>query len=145
MLADPVNMPAPPFDLFTGTVQGVWIDEPGLLVRLKRFDFEGTEKNGEEFYTKARWGTGTFLRSYDDEMVRVEPIQEVGVELLPGRYGILVQDLDYGWSLDRRGTITLGSGPQYIHVKRSFDSHRLRSDADTQFPVPFRWAITREC
>jgi hypothetical protein len=133
-------MPAPPFDPFTGTVQGVWIDEPGLLVRLKRFDFEGTEKNGEEFYTKARWGTGTFLRSKDDEKVRVNPIQEVGVELLPGRYSVLVQDLDYGWPLDRRGTITLGSGPQYIHVKRSFDSHWLRSDGDTQFPVPFLWA-----
>jgi hypothetical protein len=118
----------------------VWIDEPGLLVRLKRFDFDGTEEKGEEFYTKARWGTGTFLRSKEDKMVRVEPIQEVGVELLPGRYGILVQDLDYGWPLDRRGTITLGAGPQYIHVKRSFDSHRLRNDADTQFPVPFRWA-----
>jgi hypothetical protein len=140
VLSDPTTMPAPPFELFTGTVQGVWIDEPGLLVRLKRFDFDGTEEKGEEFYTKARWGTGTFLRSKEDKMVRVEPIQEVGVELLPGRYGILVQDLDYGWPLDRRGTITLGAGPQYIHVKRSFDSHRLRNDADTQFPVPFRWA-----
>ncbi len=140
VLNDPTTMPAPPFDPFTGTVQGVWIDEPGLLVRLKRFDFEGTEKNGEEFYTKATWGTGTFLRAKDDEKVAVNPMQQVGVELLPGRYGILVQDLDYGWSLDRRGTITLGSGPQYIHVKRSFDSHRLRSDAATQFPVPFRWA-----
>jgi serine/threonine protein kinase len=140
VLTDPATMPALPFDPFSGTVQGVWIDEPGLLVRLKSFDFEGTEKNGEEFYTKATWGTGTFLRSKEDKMVRVEPIQEVGVELLPGRYGILVQDLDYGWPLDRRGTITLGAGPQYIHVKRSFDSHRLRNDADTQFPVPFRWA-----
>ena len=140
VLNDPATMPAPPFDPFSGTVQGVWVDEPGLLVRLKRFDFEGTEKNGEEFYTKAKWGTGTFLRSKDDEKVRVNPIAEVGVELLPGRYSVLVQDLDYGWPLDRRGTITLGSGPQYIHVKRSFDSHRLRSDGDTQFPVPFRWA-----
>ena len=140
VLNDPATMPAPPFDPFTGTVQGAWIDEPGLQVRLKRFDFEGTEKNGEEFYTKARWGTGTFLRSKDDEKVRVNPIQEVGVELLPGRYSILVQDLDFGWPLDRRGTITLGAGPQYIHVKRSFDSHWLRSDGDTQFPVPFRWA-----
>ena len=140
VLADPTTMPAPPFDPFTGTVQGVWIDEPGLLVRLKRFDFEGTEKNGEEFYTKATWGTGTFLRAKDDEKVAVNPMQQVGVELLPGRYGVLVQDLDYGWSLDRRGAITLGSGPQYIHVKRSFDSHWLRIDSDTQFPVPFRWA-----
>jgi serine/threonine protein kinase len=140
VLSDPTTMPAPPFELFTGTVQGVWIDEPGLLVRLKRFDFEGTEKNGEEFYTKATWGTGTFLRSKDDEQLGVNPIQQVGVELLPGRYSVLVQDLDYGWPLDRRGTITLGSGPQYIHVKRSFDSHWLRSDGDTQFPVPFRWA-----
>jgi hypothetical protein len=140
VLSDPTTMPAPPFELFTETVQGVWIDEPGLLVRLKRFDFEGTEKNGEEFYTKATWGTGAFLRTKGEEKVRVNPIQEVGVELLPGRYSVLVQDLDYGWPLDRRGTITLGSGPQYIHVKRSFDSHWLRSDSDTQFPVPFRWA-----
>ena len=57
-----------------------------------------------------------------------------------GRYRVLVQDLDYGWQLDRRGMITIGNGPMYVHVKRSFQAHQKLSSGSDQFPLTFRWA-----
>ena len=107
----------------------VWIDEPGLLIRLqlRQFDFEGTEKSGPEFRSIPAWGTGAFAHAAG------------GVtDLQPGRYRVLVQDLEYGWDLDRRGTIVIGNGTQMIHVKRSFAGQQLLNPGP--FPVAFRWA-----
>jgi len=51
-----------------------------------------------------------------------------------------VQDLDYGWPVDRRGSVTIGNGPLYVHVKRSFQGHQLPSSGADRFPLEFRWA-----
>lgn len=132
VLTDPKTMPDPAMILDTGFLQttdrGVWIDEPGLLIRLKRLDFEGTDRTGIEFHSKVTWGTGGVLD------------QDGPAELLPGRYQVLVQDLDYGWAIDRRGTITLPAGKLHIHVKRTFQGQQLSSSGSDQFPLPFRWA-----
>ena len=51
-----------------------------------------------------------------------------------------MQDLDYGWPVDRRGSVTIGNGPLYVHVKRSFQGHQLPSSGADRFPLEFRWA-----
>ncbi len=136
VLTDPQTMPAPAMGVSMGyqeeMTQAVWIDEPGLLIRMKRLGFEGEDGKELEYYSKVAWGTGPFMAT--------NSFGEHAHHFPAGRYQVLVQDLDYGWALDRRGTITIGNGPMYIHVKRSFDAHQLHSDGDTQFPVPFRWA-----
>jgi len=132
VLTDPQAMPATGIEGKDNRpiTQTVWIDEPGLLIRLKRLDFEGGEQNGEEYYTKVAWGSGAFLLRGGNT--------ENPVELPSGRYRVLIQDLDYGWSLDRRGITTIGASPQCFHVKRSFVGQQL---TDTGvYPVAFRWA-----
>ena len=139
VLTDPAQMPAPATGMVNSgfgsydeeMTQAVWIDEPGLLIRMKRLGFEGTEGADIEYYSKVAWGTGPFMG--------MSPTGEAPYHFPAGRYQVLVQDLDYGWPLDRRGTITIGNGPVYVHVKRSFEAHQLRSSGTDQFPLSFRW------
>lgn len=139
VLADVEEMPVPSQATSGGLLSKasdvkhfVWIDEPGLLIRMKRLDFEGSESKGDEYYAKHSWGTGPLLLSGD--------AIEHPAELQAGRYSVLVQDLDYGWGQDRRGMLTIGNGPICLLVRRSFESERLASSGAQQFPIPFRWA-----
>jgi|GEM_PF-756533 len=139
VLIDPTQMPAPATGMLPGgfgtasaMTQAVWIDEPGLLIRMKRMGFEGSEGADLEYYSKVAWGTGPFMATNE--------LGEYAHDFPAGRYQVLVQDLDYGWQLDRRGTITIGNGPRYVHVKRSFLAHQLPSSGIDQFPLSFRWA-----
>ncbi len=132
VLTDPQTMPIYPY-IVGSTDAGelktqVWIDEPGLIVRLKPLDFEGQEKTVVELVSNPAWGVGWFTSREGNSP---------WMEIPPGRYRVLVQDPDYGWSLDRRGTIVIGRGKQTIHVKRSFAGQQM---APAEYPVPFRWA-----
>jgi serine/threonine protein kinase len=109
----------------------VWIDEPGLIVRMRRESFEGLEDEQLEYGSNVAWGEGQFIRPKDTAVV---------TDIPAGRYQVLVQDLDYGWPLDRRGTITIGNELTVVHVKRSFQTHRLQSSGADRFPMSFRWA-----
>ncbi len=129
VLTDPSKMPE-----YTGGLVGfseprvrVWIDEPGLIVSLKRLDFEGSEGSALMYDSRNTWGGDSFRESQTGKPAEVPP----------GRYQVLVQDLDYGWSVDQRGTIQIGNGVQTVHVRRRF--HEFTPDGDG-FPVPFRWA-----
>ncbi len=141
VLTDPKTMPAPAeFTMSSGfggqiqeMTQAVWIDEPGLLIRMKRQGFEGQEGSEIEYYSKVAWGTGPFMGHNAD-------VGEVPCHFPAGRYTVLVQDLDYGWQLDRRGTITIGNGPLYVHVKRTFQAHQKLNSGSDRFPLQFRWA-----
>lgn len=140
VLTDPAQMPAPATGKVTGGFgtfdqemsQAVWIDEPGLLIRMKRLGFEGEIGKEIEYYSKVAWGTGPFMGTNDRG--------EFPYHFPAGRYQVLVQDLDYGWPIDRRGTITIGNGPMYVHVKRSFQAHLKLSSGTDQYPLAFRWA-----
>ena len=107
----------------------VWIDEPGLMIRLKPLDFDGAENLSVEYVPDQSWGVCLFHYSGD--------LGKSPMDIPPGRYRVLVQDLDYGWDLDRRGTLVIGQGQQTIHLKRSFVGQHTT-------PVPkganFRWA-----
>jgi serine/threonine protein kinase len=109
----------------------VWIDEPGLIIRMRRESFEGLEEEQLEYCSNVTWGEGRFLRPKDNVEV---------TDIPAGRYQVLVQDLDYGWPLDRRGTITIGNELTVVHVKRSFQAHKLQSSGADRFPMSFRWA-----
>jgi hypothetical protein len=109
----------------------VWIDEPGLIIRMRRESFEGLEEGQLEYCSNVTWGEGRFIRPNDNAEV---------TDIPAGRYQVLVQDLDYGWTLDRRGTITIGNELTVVHVKRSFQAHRLQSSGADRFPMSFRWA-----
>ncbi len=109
----------------------VWIDEPGLIIRMRRESFEGLEDEQLEYCSNVTWGEGRFIRPKDTAEV---------TDLPAGRYQVLVQDLDYGWPLDRRGTITIGNELTVVHVKRSFQTQRLQSSGADRFPMSFRWA-----
>jgi hypothetical protein len=109
----------------------VWIDEPGLIIRMRRESFEGLEEEQLEYCSNVTWGEGRFIRPKDTVEV---------TDIPAGRYQVLVQDLDYGWPLDRRGTITIGNELTVVHVKRSFQTHRLQSSGADRFPMSFRWA-----
>ena len=129
VLTDPSKMPE-----YTGGLVGfseprvrVWIDEPGLIVSLKRLDFEGSEGSALMYDSRNTWGGDSFREAQTGKPAEVPP----------GRYQVLVQDLDYGWSVDQRGTIQIGNGVQTVHVRRRF--HEFTPDGDG-FPVPFRWA-----
>jgi len=128
---DVENWPRYPYQIGTGVElkTQVWIDEPGLVIRLKPLDFEGKENGYEEYVASREWGIGYFKR------IGV-PFGQAG-NLSPGRYRVLVQDLDYGWELDRRGTIVIGQGQQTIHVKRSFVGQQM---IPNDYPVNFGWA-----
>ena len=137
-LADAVEVLTDPSEIpkVWGSVSGysdpfpnvqVWIDEPGLQISLKPLDFEGGENADEVYVSRNAWGVGGFYDSKEGTLVNV----------LPGRYRVLVQDLDYGWELDRRGTLVIGNGQHMIHVKRSFAGQQL---TPKEFPAPFRWA-----
>lgn len=142
VLTDPAKMPAPTTGIVPGgfgtykqqMTQAVWIDEPGLLIRMKRIGFDSSDGDvpNYEYYSKHAWGTGPFMAT--------NQLGEHPHHFPSGRYEVLVQDLDYGWPLDRRGTITIGNSPTYVHVKRTFDAQQLPSSGGTQFPVTFRWA-----
>ncbi len=131
VLTDVENWPRYPYQIGTGVElkTQVWIDEPGLVIRLKPLDFEGKENGDEQYVASCDWGSGDFKR------IGV-PLGQAG-NLSPGRYRVLVQDLDYGWDLDRRGTIVIGPGQQTIHVKRSFVGQQMNPN---DYPVNFRWA-----
>jgi hypothetical protein len=109
----------------------VWINEPGLIIRIRRESFEGLEEEQLEYCSNVTWGEGRFIRPKDNAEV---------TDIPAGRYQVLVQDLDYGWPLDRRGTITIGNELTVVHVKRSFQAHRLQSSGADRFPISFRWA-----
>ena len=109
----------------------VWINEPGLIIRIRRESFEGLEEEQLEYCSNVTWGEGRFIRPKDNAEV---------TDIPAGRYQVLVQDLDYGWPLDRRGTITIGNELTVVHVKRSFQAHRLQSSGADRFPMSFRWA-----
>ncbi len=136
VLTDPQTMPAPAMGVTSGYEEGmtqaVWIDEPGLLIRMKRLGFEGEDGAEIEYYSKVAWGTGPFMSMITGG--------ELPYHFPAGRYRVLVQDLDYGWPLDRRGTITIGNGPLYVHVKRTFQAHQKLSSGTDRFPLAFRWA-----
>ncbi len=141
VLTDPTQMPAPATGMLPGgfgtasefeMTQAVWIDEPGLLIRMKRMGFEGSEGADLEYYSNVAWGTGPFMATNERG--------EYPHDFPAGRYQVLVQDLDYGWPLDRRGKITIGNGPLCVHVKRSFLAHQLPSSGTDKFPLSFRWA-----
>jgi hypothetical protein len=135
ILTDVENWPRSQYRTGTGVElkTQVWPEQPGLIIRLKPLDFEGKEDSDEEYVASCDWGSGFFKYSGDavGDAIGFVP------ELSPGRYRVLVQDLDYGWELDRRGTIVIGQNKQTIHVKRSFAGQQLN-------PVPeganFRWA-----
>lgn len=131
VLTDTENWPRYPYAAGPGAENGthVWIDQPGLVVRLKPIDFEGREKLFEEYIASCDWGSG-YLKTVGDPRANA-------ASLAPGRYRVLVQDLDYGWELDRRGTIVIGQGMQTIHVKRSFVGQQM---VPKEYPVNFRWA-----
>ncbi|MFO1001734.1 MAG: serine/threonine-protein kinase [Planctomycetaceae bacterium] len=105
----------------------VWIDEPGLIISLRRLDFDVSESSELIFDSRNPWGVDSFREARTGKPAEVPP----------GRYGVLVQDLDYGWSVDQRGTIQIGNGVQTVHVRRRF--HELTADGNS-FPLPFRWA-----
>ncbi len=107
----------------------VWIDEPGLTLRLKPLDFEGDVKASDEYSPISSWGVGCFQYAGD--------VTQSIVDLPPGRYRVLLHDLNYGWDLERRGTIVIGQGQQTIHVKRSFSGQQLLPVAGG---ASFRWA-----
>lgn len=109
----------------------VWINEPGLIIRIRRESFEGLEEEQLEYCSNVTWGEGRFIRPKDNAEV---------TDIPAGRYQVLVQDLDYGWPLDRRGTITIGNELTVVHVMRSFQAHRLQSSGADRFPMSFRWA-----
>lgn len=128
VLNDPSKMPE-----YSGEIVGfsepkvrVWIDEPGLIISLRRLDFDVSEGSALTFDSRNPWGVDSFCESRTGKPAEVPP----------GRYQVLVQDLDYGWPVDQRGTIQLGNGVQTVHVRRRF--HHLKAD-DSSFPVPFRW------
>jgi len=139
VLTDPTQMPAPATGMMTGGLgtveqemtQAVWIDEPGLLIRMKRMGFEGSEESEIEYFSKVAWGTGPFMGTNE--------LGDDPYHFPAGRYQVLVQDLDYGWPLDRRGSVTIGNGPLYVHVKRSFQGHQLPSSGADRL-LAFRWA-----
>lgn len=129
VLTDPSKMPE-----YSGEIVGfsepkvrVWIDEPGLIISLKRLDFDVSEGSALSFDSRNTWGVDSFREARTGRPAEVPP----------GRYQVLVQDLDYGWSVDQRGTIQIGNGVQTVHVRRRF--HEFKPDGDG-FPVPFRWA-----
>jgi len=124
VLTDPATMPV------SRMAQSVWIDEPGLVVRLKPLSFEGQESSMDEYITSCAWGVGGFQNA---------GAPNAGTVVLPaGRYRVLVQDLDYGGEIDRRGMITIRRGPHVIRVKRSFVGHQLTSVPEGT--NSFRWA-----
>ncbi len=89
--------------------QAVWIDEPGLLIRMKRIGFDSSDGDvpNYEYYSKHTWGTGRLWRPIS--------LANNPQHFPSGRYEVLVKDLDYGWQLDRRGTITIGnSQPMFM-------------------------------
>ena len=92
---------------------------------------DGLEEEQLEYSSNVTWGEGRFIRPKDNADV---------TDIPAGRYQVLVQDLDYGWPLDRRGTITIGNEQTVVHVKRSFQTHRLQSSGAYRFPMSFRWA-----
>lgn len=105
----------------------VWIDEPGLIISLKRLDFEGADGSALMYDSRNIWGVDSFREARTGKPAEVPP----------GRYQVLVQDLDYGWSVDQRGAIQIGNGVQTVHVRRRF----AELEADRfGFPLPFRWA-----
>ena len=129
VLTDPLKMPE-----YSGGIVGfseprvrVWIDEPGLIISLRRLDFDVSEGSALTFDSRNTWGVDSFREARTGKPAEVPP----------GRYQVLVQDLDYGWSVDQRGTIQLGNGVQTVHVRRRF--HEFKADGDG-FPLPFRWA-----
>jgi serine/threonine protein kinase len=129
VLTDPSKMPE-----YSGEIVGfsepkvrVWIDEPGLIISLKRLDFEGPVDSALMYDSRNSWGVDSFREARTGKPAEVPP----------GRYQVLVQDLDYGWSVDQRGTIQIGNGVQTVHVRRRF--HEFKPDGDG-FPVQFRWA-----
>ncbi len=129
VLTDPLKMPE-----YSGGIVGfseprvrVWIDEPGLIISLRRLDFDVSEGSALTFDSRNTWGVDSFREARTGKPAEVPP----------GRYQVLVQDLDYGWSVDQRGTIQLGNGVQTVHVRRRF--HESKADGDG-FPLPFRWA-----
>ena len=129
VLTDPSKMPE-----YSGEVVGfsepkvrVWIDEPGLIISLWRVGFDASEGSELMFDSRNSWGVDSFREARTGKPAEVPP----------GRYQVLVQDLDYGWSIDQRGTIQIGNGVQTVHVRRRF--HEFKPDGDG-FPVPFRWA-----
>ncbi|RLS52425.1 MAG: serine/threonine protein kinase [Planctomycetota bacterium] len=131
VLTDPATMPRHLYVVQPSSenVTQVWVDEPGLIVRLKPLDFEGKESSEEEYVASCAWGLGNFQS--------VDAPHASTANLPVGRYRVLVQDLDYGWELDRRGNIVIGRGTQTIHVKRSFVGQQLKPEHQS---VNFRWA-----
>jgi len=129
VLTDPSKMPE-----YSGEIVGfsepkvrVWIDEPGLIISLWRVGFDASEGSELMFDSRNSWGVDSFREARTGKPAEVPP----------GRYQVLVQDLDYGWCVDQRGTIQIGNGVQTVHVRRRF--HEFKPDGDG-FPVPFRWA-----
>ena len=129
VLTDPAQMPEYEGALvdFSEPKVRVWIDEPGLIISLKRLDFDGPEGSGLMYDSRNTWGVDSFREARTGKTIEVPP----------GRYQVLVQDLDYGWSIDQRGTIQIGNGVQTVHVRRRFPE--LKADG-YGFPLPFRWA-----
>ncbi|MFO0940835.1 MAG: protein kinase [Pirellulales bacterium] len=131
VLTDPTTMPRYPYidNRYQTILTHAWVDQPGLVIRLKPLTFEGQENSDVEYIANCAWGVGYFQHTGDG--------MQQPVELQAGRYRVLVQDLDYGWELDRRGTITLGRGQQTIQVKRSFAGQQM---TPTPEGANFRWA-----
>ncbi len=129
VLTDPKQMPdntGGSWGSFKSKVR-VWIDEPGLFISLRRLDFEVSEGSPLTYDSRNTWGEDSFREARTGKPA----------EIPPGRYQVLVQDLDYGWSVDQRGTILVGNPFQTVHVRRRFPE--LIADG-YGFPLPFRWA-----